>query len=100
MRDLLIRLDEKVQNGFASITTQLSQISQQQADHDRRIHALEIEVSDRPHYKAEFRKVQDDQSDLSKTVERMMTTVNVGKWVVGLLGVGGVGAIVKTILGL
>jgi hypothetical protein len=45
MRDLLIRLDERVQNGFASISAQLNAITTRTDNHEHEINLIKTKVA-------------------------------------------------------
>jgi len=47
MRDLLIRLDEKVASGFTSINQKLDSMERRADLHDERIKSIEMEISSR-----------------------------------------------------
>lgn len=58
MRDLLIRLDEKVSNGFDNINAKLDEMNRRADGHEERIRKLEDTTSHRTGYVSRFELVE------------------------------------------
>lgn len=91
---MLGRLEGKVD----AITASLSALDKRADHHEDRIRSIETELGDRDRYKAEFHKVQVELGDTVTKVDRVMTVVNVVVWIIGAIGVSGLGVLAKVFL--
>lgn len=76
MRDLLIRLDEKVANGFASLNAKFDALERRQDGHESRIHNIEIELADRERLKQQFFDTVDKVDEHADHLLRIETTAS------------------------
>ena len=97
-RDILIRLDEKVANGFANLAAKFDALERRQDGHEGRIKAVEIELGDRQGLKLRFYKLEDtvdghadDLIRIDTTAKNIKTAVNVGWLVFGTAILGAIG---------
>lgn len=83
MRDLLIRLDQQVRDGFSAVNAKLDRIESRADGHEQRIQKIELELADRPAIKAQFVKALDDIASLDDSVKEARTTVKNIKLFIG-----------------
>ena len=74
MRDLLIRLDQQVRDGFLAVNAKLDRMEHRADGQEQRIQKIELELADRPVMKAQFVKALNDIAALDDAIKEGRTT--------------------------
>lgn len=94
--EMLIRLDQKVGDGFLQLNEKLDRMEQRVDAHDARVRAIETELADRAELKNRFFRLEDKTRDIEDEVIDVKRTFRFGRnllvasWAVFVVLVGAV----------
>ncbi|RDE06802.1 hypothetical protein [Sphingomonas aracearum] len=93
-RDLLIRLDQRVSDGFDTMNKRFDAYDRRADALERRVGEIESTLADRPLYIGQHNALITRVNDLERARDRVDTTVKVVQWIFGGQLVALVGGII------